>query len=1161
MEPAVCVRAAMMYAPRDMSPQAKLGITLAQQVGIGVSFFIAFVAFIMGTGLPSFGVLSECGVLQWDAVNHRIVTAAIDLGATGDCAVTGLLPFDQVTPATNDVGCVVTNGTDFFITPCDGSGLVELNNTDLVIGILGVANGGTGNGSLGTGFVKSPGPGLPFTTALTVNMDTEVNGVLSPDNGGLGTDSLDAGYLKSPGVGCDIVSVATIPITDTTGTVPVNRGGTDATTFVAGFVISPGGTTALTTVADVDLANNVTGVLPIVNGGTGHPSFTTGYLLANNSDITSVYPIPSPDIAVTLMDKTLAGVTTILDVGTDALLYIDSGGVLTGVRLEFGEGFNVTTSGSDPTIIHVEVANFTVEGGNVTSVVPISFGGTGQSSLGNGIMQVNLGVVSSTTAPVQFGGTGLTTYTAGDIIYASGTTTLSKLPGGTTGMTLHADGTAPPYWDLVFLDSTSEVTGTLPVGNGGTGIVTYVIGDMLYADSTTTLARLAASTAGYTLHTNGVGTAPTWSQVTLTAAAAQVTGTLPATNGGTGWASFAFGDILYAGSTTSLSRLASSGPSKVLLSSGGAPSWGQVPLASHVTGTLPVGNGGTGIVTYAVGDLLVATGSTTLARFPDVVTGNVLLSGGVTTAPVYGKVSLTAHIDTTTVLPSINGGTGFGTGNPYVIGDILFASATTTLSVLPASTAGLTLHTNGAGTAPTWAKVALGSGLQVSGVLPASFGGTGFGSIANGGTEYGIGDILYASGTSTLSKLLAGTAGQVLHTNGIGFAPTWAAVALASQVSGTLPVANGGTGLTTYPIGSLLIGSGTNTITTLSDVATGQVLLSGGLLTAPAYGQVSLTTHVTGVLPVANGGTGAATFTAGIVKSVGGTSALVTATTVSLNSEVSGTLPQTNGGTGYTAYAAGVILYGDGTSLQKLLAGTSNQVLHGGTTPSWGAVALASQVSGTLGFGNGGTGQISYTNGQLLIGNTGTGGLSKSTLTSGSGIVITNAAGAITIAAASAAKAWYFREVYTGTNEPGPSVNDATVLRAINTETLSSGSEVTISTPSTGTMTLTTGTYDFWASANCYRCDEHMVILYCVTCGGVGGDLAYGTAEYTANAALVTTRSFVRTRYTIAGASENIRLLHYTKTAVSGGFDGGYYSGSYGSNPRTYAHIEIVKIA
>jgi hypothetical protein len=45
----------------------------------------------------------------------------------------------------------------------------------------------------------------------------------------------------------------------------------------------------------------------------------------------------------------------------------------------------------------------------------------------------------------------------------------------------------------------------------------------------------------------------------------------------------------------------------------------------------------------------------------------------------------------------------------------------------------------------------------------------------------------------------------------------------------------------------------------LADVATGNALISGGIGVAPSYGKIGLTTHVSGVLPVANGGTNAST--------------------------------------------------------------------------------------------------------------------------------------------------------------------------------------------------------------------------------------------------------------------------------------------------------------
>ena len=58
----------------------------------------------------------------------------------------------------------------------------------------------------------------------------------------------------------------------------------------------------------------------------------------------------------------------------------------------------------------------------------------------------------------------------------------------------------------------------------------------------------------------------------------------------------------------------------------------------------------------------------------------------------------------------------------------------------------------------------------------------------------------------------------------------------------------------------------------------------------------------------------------------------------------------------------------------------------------------APNVSGTVAVANGGTGQTTYTDGQLLIGNTSGNTLTKSTLTAGANVTITNGNGTISIA-------------------------------------------------------------------------------------------------------------------------------------------------------------------
>jgi hypothetical protein len=97
----------------------------------------------------------------------------------------------------------------------------------------------------------------------------------------------------------------------------------------------------------------------------------------------------------------------------------------------------------------------------------------------------------------------------------------------------------------------------------------------------------------------------------------------------------------------------------------------------------------------------------------------------------------------------------------------------------------------------------------------------------------------------------------------------------------------------------------------------------------------------------------------------------------------------------------------DGTTFQLLnniVYGGSvvNGTLTGGTATSLTLVASTiTSLTAALPVSSGGTGQTSYTNGQLLIGNTTGNTLTKTTLTAGNNVTITNGAGSVTISSAS----------------------------------------------------------------------------------------------------------------------------------------------------------------
>jgi hypothetical protein len=91
------------------------------------------------------------------------------------------------------------------------------------------------------------------------------------------------------------------------------------------------------------------------------------------------------------------------------------------------------------------------------------------------------------------------------------------------------------------------------------------------------------------------------------------------------------------------------------------------------------------------------------------------------------------------------------------------------------------------------------------------------------------GDIVIASGANTPIRLAKSTTTtQYLANTGTNNAPAWNEVALATGVSGTLPVGNGGTGQTSLTTGAILIGNATSGVTMVTQTTRGQILIGDG---------------------------------------------------------------------------------------------------------------------------------------------------------------------------------------------------------------------------------------------------------------------------------------------------------------------------------------------
>jgi hypothetical protein len=168
----------------------------------------------------------------------------------------------------------------------------------------------------------------------------------------------------------------------------------------------------------------------------------------------------------------------------------------------------------------------------------------------------------------------------------------------------------------------------------------------LYYSSTTTNVPLAANLAYGELAINITDGKLFYKD---NANAIQVIGwkVVPATAGGTGQTSYAVGDLIYANTTTTLAKLADVATGNALISGGvsTAPSWGKIGLTTHVSGTLPTANGGTNLTSFTANGLLYASSSSVLA------TGSDITFDG-TNFATTGNASAKAFIPTSSTIPT-----------------------------------------------------------------------------------------------------------------------------------------------------------------------------------------------------------------------------------------------------------------------------------------------------------------------------------------------------------------------------------------------------------------------------------------------------------------------------------------------------------------------------
>lgn len=406
-----------------------------------------------------------------------------------------------------------------------------------------------------------------------------------------------------------------------------------------------------------------------------------------------------------------------------------------------------------------------------------------------------------------------------------------------------------------------------------------------------------------------------------------VTGTLPVANGGSGTAATLTG-ILRGGSPFTGSELSgdatTSGSNAVTVvkingvTVSGTPAAGQVIVASS-TSAASWSSAGAGTVTHSAGPLtagalIIGNGSGDVIALSSLGTATSVYHGNVGGTGSFSAVALAT--DVSGVLPTTSGGTGTGSNftNHFFLGNSTGSGAAPvpvqpTFADLAAGTVGAVATFPGgdlfcggvnAQSGATYTIVAgdecslttYNRGTAIAVTLPQA-GTAGF---ANRAYFYqfnrGAGAVTITPTTSTINGgatiVLNQNQGALVMSDGANYS-AWVSAAptgsgTVTSIATTSPI-TGGTITTTGTIAcaacvtsaaaltanQLVIGGGSQASATLGSLGTTTTYLQGNAAGAPSFSQVSLSAGVTGILPLANGGTNGIqmTKTSGTVETIG----------------------------------------------------------------------------------------------------------------------------------------------------------------------------------------------------------------------------------------------------------------------------------------------------